>query len=45
MLIRIVKFRKTQGAAQQVWSIGNVYSTLVGKCFEMAIWKTEEIGA
>ena len=40
MLIRIVKFRKTQGAAQGVWSTGNVYSALVGKCFEMAIWKT-----
>jgi len=45
MLIRIVKFRKTQGAAQEVWSTGNVHSTLAGKCFEMAIWKTEEIVA
>ena len=24
---------------------GNIYSTLVGKCFEMAIWKTGEFGA
>ena len=45
MFIKIVKFRKTQGAAQVVWSTGNVYSTLVGNCFEMTIWKTEEIGA
>jgi len=45
MLIRIVKFRETQGAGQGVLSTGNVYSTLVGKCFEMAIWKTAEIGA
>ena len=45
MLIRIVKFGKTQWAAQVVWSTGNVYSALVGKHFEMAIWKTEEIGA
>jgi len=28
-----------------VWSTGNVYSTLVGKGFEMAVWKTEKIGA
>jgi len=28
-----------------VWSTGNVHSTLVRKCFEMAVWKTEEIGA
>ena len=41
----MVKFRKTQGSAQEVWSTGNVYSTLVAKCFEMAVWKTEEIGA
>jgi hypothetical protein len=45
MFIRLVKFGKTQGAAQVVWSTGNVYSTLVGKCFEMTIWKTGEIGA
>ena len=45
MHIRIVKFRKTQGAALVVWTKGNVYSTLVGKCFDMAIWKTEENGA
>jgi len=45
MLIRVVKFRITQGAVQVVGSAGNVYSTLVGKCFEMAMWKTEEIGA
>jgi len=45
MFIRIVKFKKTQGAAQVVWSTGNVYSTLVGKCFEMAMWKTEVFGA
>ena len=44
MLIRIVEFRETQGAAQMVWSTGNVYRTLVGKGFEMAAWKTEEIG-
>jgi hypothetical protein len=45
MFIRIMKFRETQGAAEGVWSTGNVYSTLVGKCFKMAIWKTEEIRA
>ena len=45
MFIRIVKFRKTQGADQLVCSTGNVYSSLVGKCFEMAIWKAEETGA
>ena len=45
MLIRIEKVRKTQWAAQLVWSTGNVYSNLIGKCFEMAIWKTEETGA
>jgi hypothetical protein len=45
MLIRIVKFRKTQEAAQVVWSTWNVYSTLVGKSFEMAIWKRQKIGA
>ena len=45
MLIRIVKFRKTQGAAQVVWSTKNVYTTLVGKSFEMAIWKMEDTGA
>ena len=45
IFFRIVKFRKTQGAVQVVWSTGNVYSTLVGKCFEMAMWKTEETGA
>ena len=44
MLIRIVKFRKTQGAAQMVWITGNVYSTLVGKCSEMAIWKQRRLG-
>jgi hypothetical protein len=44
MFIRILKFRKTQGATQVVWSTGIAYSNLVGKCFEMAIWKTEEIG-
>jgi len=43
MLIRIVKVRKTQGAAQVVWSTGNVYSTLVGKCSEMAIWKQRRL--
>jgi hypothetical protein len=45
MLIRVVKFRKTQGAAQVGWSTGNVYNVLDEKCFEMTIWKTEEIGA
>jgi hypothetical protein len=45
MFMRAVKFRKTQWAAQVVWNTGNVYSTVVGKCFEMVIWKTEEIGA
>jgi len=45
MLIRIVKFRISQGAAKVVWSTGNVYSTLDGKCFEMAICNTEEFGA
>jgi hypothetical protein len=45
MLIRTVKGRETQGAAQVVCSTGNVYSTLVGKCLEMAIWETEGIGA
>jgi len=45
MLLGIVKFRKTQGAAKVVWSTGNVYSTLFGKCFEMAICNTEEFGA
>jgi hypothetical protein len=45
MLISIAKFRKTQGADWVFCSTGNVYSTLVGKCFEMASWKTEEIGA
>ena len=45
MFIKIVKFRETQGAAEVVCSTGNVYSILVGKCFEMAMWKTEEIGA
>ena len=40
-----MKFRKTQWAAEVVWSRGNVYSALVGKCFEMAVWKTEETGA
>jgi hypothetical protein len=45
MFIRAVKFRKTQGAAQVVWKTGNAYSTLVGKCFELAICKIEEIGA
>jgi hypothetical protein len=45
MFVWIVKFRKTQGADQLVCSTGNVYSSLVGKCFEMAIWKTEETGA
>ena len=39
MFIKIVKFRETQGAAEVV--LRNVYSTLVGKCFEMAVWKTE----
>jgi hypothetical protein len=45
MFIRIVKFRETRGAAQLVWSTGNINSTLVGKGFEMAFWKTKEIGA
>jgi len=45
LLIRIVKFRKTQETVLVVWSTGNVYSTLVGRSFEMAIWKTEKIGA
>jgi len=45
MSIRIVKFRKTQGPAEGVWSTGNVYSALVGKWFEKAIWKTGEFGA
>jgi hypothetical protein len=45
MLIRIVKFRKTHVAAQLVRSTWNVYSTLVGRCFEMSMWKTDEIGA
>jgi len=45
MFIRIVRFRKTQGAAQVVWSTGNVYSTLVGICFEMTDCNTEEYGA
>jgi len=45
MLIRVVKYRKTQGTAQVVWSTGNVHSTLVGRYFEMAICNTEEIGA
>jgi len=45
MFIMIMKFMKIQGAAQVVWSTGNVYSTLVGKCFEMAICNTEEFGA
>jgi len=44
MFIRVVKFGETQWAAEWVWSTGNVYSTLVGKWFEMAIWKTEETG-
>jgi len=44
MLIRVFKFRKTQGAAELVCSTGNLYSTLVGKYFEMAIWETEEMG-
>jgi len=44
MLLGIVKFRKTQGAAQVVWSTGNVYCTLFGECFEMAICNTEEFG-
>ena len=42
MFIRIVRFRKTQGAAQVIWSTGNVYSTLVGICFEMTDCNTEE---
>jgi hypothetical protein len=45
MLIRIVKFRKTQGAALVFWGTWKLYSTLVGKCFETAIWKTGEIRA
>jgi len=45
MLIRIVKFRKEQKAAQVVWSTGNIYNTLNGKSFEMEIRKIEEIGA
>jgi hypothetical protein len=45
MLIRIVKFRKKQGAALVVWSTWNVYSTFIGKCFEMDVRKTEEFGA
>ena len=42
MLIRVVKFRITQGAVQVVGSAGNVYSTLVGICFEMTDCNTEE---
>jgi hypothetical protein len=43
MNIRIATFRKTKGAARVVWNTGKVYRTLVGKCFEITIWKTEEI--
>ena len=32
-VFQVVKFRKTQLAAQGIWSTGNVYSTLVGKWF------------
>jgi len=42
MLLGIGEFRKTQGAAQVVWSAGNLYSTLVGICFEMTDCNTEE---
>jgi len=28
-----------------VWSTGNVYSTLVGKCFDMAICNAEKFEA
>ena len=45
MLNRIVKFREKQGPANVVWSTGNVYCSLVAKCFEMATWKTQKIGA
>jgi len=45
MLIRIVKFRKTQGALKAAWNTRNICNNLVGNCFEMAMWKTEEIGA
>jgi hypothetical protein len=42
IFIGIVKSRKTHGAAQGV-SMGNVYNTLVGKCFKMAVGTTEEM--
>jgi len=45
MLLGIVKFRKTQGAAQVVWSAGNVYSTFIGICFEMTDCNPEEFAA